>query len=85
MEVGKTETSGQDMDEEMRGEIDGRSGIESERRREHGKAWRIGKEEWREKRRGEGEGEGERGSARRTKPGQQAEKMTGFGGQPEFI
>lgn len=80
MEVGKAEISGQDMDEEMRGEIDGRSGIKGERRREHGKAWRIGKEEWRGRGRGR---EDMTSSAWRTKPRKQADDgVLGFRGQP---
>lgn len=41
MKVGKAEISGENVDKEMRGEIDGRRGIKGDGRGEHGKAWRL--------------------------------------------
>lgn len=41
MKGGHTKGSGQDMDEEMGGDVDGRSTVEGEGRREHEKAWRM--------------------------------------------
>lgn len=53
MEVGKMKTSGEDVDEEIRGEIDGGSAIEGEVGREHMKAWRVKeRKRWIEGRRG---------------------------------
>lgn len=38
MEVGKAKTRGEEVDEKMGGEVDGRDGIEGEGRREHEQA-----------------------------------------------
>ena len=38
MKVGKAETRGEEVDEEVGGEVDGRGAIEGEGRRGHGKA-----------------------------------------------
>ena len=43
MEVGKAKTIGQDMNDVIRGEIDGGNAVEGERGREHRKAWRMKK------------------------------------------
>lgn len=38
MKVGKAKVSGEDVDEKVGGEVDGRGGIENEGWKEHGKA-----------------------------------------------